>query len=202
MNNKFLDKKISLDTDYLVNDKIIKKILNNEIKNSFQTFMLPGETEAKSITERIGDGQINLDNDNFFSNVIEGQTDIKLNKSHKQFFEFIDKVVPLIEGSASSKYFDENYNNRLSLFRQDMFTKFSKGLNDNIPVTKLLDSLSDNYIGKDLLDYTPTQSSVRNALLDYAAKQEFTPKENEPKKLKGESHANWLTRWREWNKSN
>ena len=83
-----------------------------------------------------------------------------------------------------------------------MFTKFSKGLNDNISVTKLLDSLSDNYIGKDLLDYTPTQSSVRNALLDYAAKQEFTPKENEPKKLKGESHANWLTRWREWNKSN
>lgn len=202
LNNKFLDKKISLDTDYLVNDKIIKKILNNEIKNSFQTFMLPGETEAKSITERIGDGKINLDNDNFFSDVIEGQTDIKLNKSHKQFFEFIDKVVPLIEGSTSSKYFDENYNNRLSLFRQDMFTKFSKGLNDNIPVTKLLDSLSDNYIGKDLLDYTPTQSSVRNALLEYAEKQEFIPKENEPKRLKGESHTNWLTRWREWNKSN
>ena len=202
LNNKFLDKKISLDTDYLVNDKIIKKILNNEIKNSFQTFMLPGENEAKSITERIGDGQINLDDDNFFSNVIEGQADLKLNKSHKQFFEFIDKVVPLIEGSASSKYFDENYNNRLSLFRQDMFTKFTEGLNNNIPVTKLLDSLSDNYIGKDLLDYTPTQSSVRNALLDYAAKQEFKPKENEPKRLKGESHQKWLTRWREWNKSN
>ena len=67
---------------------------------------------------------------------------------------------------------------------------------------ELLDSLSDNYIGKDLLDYTPTQSSVRNALLEYAAKQEFKPKENEPKRLKGESHQKWLTRWKAWNKSN
>ena len=83
-----------------------------------------------------------------------------------------------------------------------MFTKFTEGLNNNIPVTKLLDSLSDDYIGKDLLTYTPTKSSVRNALLEYAAKQEFKSKENSPKRLKGESHKNWLTRWREWNKSN
>ena len=186
LNNKVIDNKISKDTNYLTNDKIIKKILNNEIKNPFEKFLLAGEIEAKSITERVGDGSINLDDDNFFNNIFDNQQNPQIIKANKEFFNFMDKVVPLIEGSVSSKYFDENYNNRLSSFRQDMHNRFIEGVRNNIPVAKLLDSTSDNYIAKDILDYTPTKSQVRDALLTTAKKEEpilvspfFKRKQNE-----------------------
>ena len=172
LNNKIINDQINLDTNYLTNDKIINKILNNEIKNPFEKFKLAGETEAKSITERVFDGSVNLDDDNFFNNIFELQQNPELSKTNKEFFNFINKVVPLIEGSTSSKYFDDNYNNRLSSFRQDMYGRFVEGLNQNIPVAKLLDSLSDNYIAKDILDYAPTKSQVRDALLTAAKKEQ------------------------------
>tara|TARA_R100000951_G_scaffold85912_1_gene73622 strand:- start:4118 stop:5722 length:1605 start_codon:yes stop_codon:yes gene_type:complete len=172
LNNKVINNQISKDNNYLINDKIINKILNNEIKNSFEKFTIDGETEAKSITERVGDGSINLDDDNFFNNIFDNQQNPELIKANKQFFNFIDKVIPLIEGSVSSKYFDENYNNRLSSFRQDMHSRFIEGIRNNIPIAKLLDSTSDNYIAKDILDYTPTKSQVRNALLTTTKKKE------------------------------
>ena len=172
LNNKVIDNKINKDTNYLTNDKIIKKILNNEIKHPFEKFLLAGETEAKSITERIGDGSINLDDDNFFNNIFDNQQNSQLIEANKQFFNFMDKVIPLIEGSVSSKYFDENYNNRLSSFRQDMHSKFIDGIRNNIPVAKLLDSTSEEYIAKDILDYTPTKSAIRDALLSTAKKKE------------------------------
>lgn len=194
LNNKVINNEISLDNNYLVNDKIINKILNNEIKNPFQKFRLSGEKNAKSITERVGDGSVNLNDDNFFNNIFEAQQNPELNKTNKQFFNFIDKVVPLIEGSTSSKYFDNNYNNRLSSFRQDMYRRFVEGLKENIPVTKLLDSLSENYIAKDILDYAPTKSQVRNALLSFAKEQEPELVNNKFKRLEGETPSQYLER--------
>jgi hypothetical protein len=200
LNNKVINNEISLDNNYLVNDKIINKILNNEIKNPFQKFKLSGEKDAKSITERVGDGSVNLNDDNFFNNIFEAQQNPELNKTNKQFFNFINKVVPLIEGSTSSKYFDNNYNNRLSSFRQDMYSKFVEGLKENIPVTKLLDSLSENYIAKDILDYAPTKSQVRNALLSFAKEQEPELVNNKFKRLEGETPSQYLERIQKINK--
>ena len=194
LNNKVINNEISLDNNYLVNDKIINKILNNEIKNPFQKFRLSGEKDAKSITERVGDGSVNLNDDNFFNNIFEAQQNPELNKTNKQFFNFIDKVVPLIEGSPNSKYFDNNYNNRLSFFRQDMYSRFVEGLKQNIPVAKLLDSLSDNYIAKDILDYAPTKSNVRDALLSFAQEQEPKLVNNKFKRLEGETPSQYLER--------
>lgn len=194
LNNKIINNQISLDNDYLINDKIIKKILSNEIKNPFQKFKLTGEKESKSITERVGDGSVNLSDDNFFNNIFEAQQDPELNKINKQFFNFIDKVIPLIEGSPSSKYFDENYNNRLSLFRQDMYSKFVEGLKQNISVEKLLDSLSDNYIGKDILDYAPTKSQVRDALLSFSEKEKPKLVNDKFKRLPDETPSEYLER--------
>jgi len=194
LNNKIINNQISLDNNYLINDKIINKILNNEIKNPFQKFKLSGEKDSKSITERVGDGSINLSDDNFFNNIFEAQQNPELNKTNKQFFNFINKVVPLIEGSTSSKYFDNNYNNRLSSFRQDMYSRFVEGLKQNIPVTKLLDSLSENYIAKDILAYTPTKSQVRNALLNFAKEQELNLVNTKFKRLEGETPSQYLER--------
>jgi len=194
LNNKIINNEISLDNNYLTNDKIINKILSNEIKNPFQKFKLAGEKDSKSITERIGDGSVNLNDDNFFNNIFESQQNPELNKTNKQFFNFIDKVIPLIEGSPSSKYFDDNYNNRLSSFRQDMYARFVEGLKQNIPVEKLLDSLSDNYIGKDILDYSPTKSQVRNALLSFAKKKQPVLVNDKFKRLPGETPSEYIQR--------
>ena len=194
LNNKIINNEISLDNNYLINDKIIKKILNNEIKNPFQKFKLAGEKDSKSITERIGDGSVNLNDDNFFNNIFETQQNPELNKTNKRFFNFIDKVIPLIEGSPSSKYFDENYNNRLSSFRQDMYDKFVNGLKKNISIEKLLDPLSENYIGKDILDYAPTKSQVRDALLSFAKKEQPLLVNDNIKRLPGESADDYIER--------
>jgi hypothetical protein len=201
LNNKVLNKEISLDTDYITNDKVINKILNGEINTSYDKFILPGESEKKSITERIGDGSINLNDDNFFTNIIENNLNPQLKESNKSFFNFINKVSTMIKGTPSAQVFDENYNSRLSLFRQDMYKNFHDGLKNNIPESELLNPRSENYIAKNILSYAPSKSELRSALLDYVKKKEYTPSSDEPKKQENESHSEWLTRWKKWKAS-
>ena len=202
LNQKFIDKKIVLDTDYIVNDKIIKKILNKEIRDPFDPFLLPGEEKAKSITQRVGNGTINLDDDNFFNNIFEIKDDVKSNKTHKDFFNFIDQIVPAIEGTATAKIFDNNYNNRLSSFRQDMYKKFNEGLKNNLLPSELLNPKSNNYIAKDILNYTPTKSDLRNALLNYAKEKEQEVAPDIPMRKKGETYEQWRQRYLLWKTSN
>ena len=59
------------DTNYFTNDKIIKKILNNEINHPFDKFILPGEKTAKSVTERLGDGTLNQEDDAFINSIFD-----------------------------------------------------------------------------------------------------------------------------------
>ena len=81
-----------------------------------------------------------------------------------------------------------------------MYSKFTQGLKQNIPVTKLLDSLSENYIAKDILDYAPTKSQVRNALLSFAKEQEPELVNNKFKRLEGETPSQYLERIQKINK--
>ena len=198
LNQKFINKNISIDTDYISNDKIINKILNEEITHPFQKFTLPGEIVAKSITERIGDGSVNLDDDNFFNKIFESSKDKKKSKETKEFFSFINKVVSAVEGSPSAKIFDQNYNNRLSSFRQDMYNNFNNGINNNIPITELLNPKSENYIAKNIINYLPTKSNLKDALMSYAMKRENEVTEKPPLRTEGESYASWQERYRKW----
>ncbi len=197
-NSKFVTGNISKNTNYFTNDKIIKKILNNEINHPFDKFILPGERIAKSVTERLGDGTINKEDDIFINNIFEIKNDTKLNNANQEFFKFMDKVNPLISGSSSAKFFDENYNGRLSTFKYNIYTKFNEGLKNNIPVTSLLDAKSENYIAKDLLTYAPTNSDLRESLLDYAKKRQVESQTPSPVRIKGETYEQWQQRYRAW----
>ena len=197
-NSKFVTGNISKDTSYFTNDKIIKKILNNEINHPFDKFILPGEKAAKSVTERLGDGTINREDDAFINSIFEIKNDTKLNGANQEFFKFMDKVNPLISGSSSAKFFDENYNGRLSTFKYNMYTKFNEGLKNNIPVTSLLDAKSENYIAKDLLTYAPTNSDLRDSLLNYASKRQVESQTPSPVRIKGETYEQWQQRYRVW----
>lgn len=197
-NKKFVTGQINNDTNYFTNDKIIKKILNNEINHPFDKFTLPGEKVAKSVTERLGDGTINKEDDIFISSIFEIKNNSKLNNANQEFFKFMDKVNPLIAGSNSAKFFDENYNGRLSTFKYDMYKKFNEGLKNNIPITSLLDAKSENYIAKNLLDYAPTKSDLRESLLNYAKKRETESQTPPPTRIQGENYEQWQQRYRAW----
>ena len=198
LNKKFINNKISIDTDYISNDKIINKILNEEIKNPFEKFLLAGEQVAKSVTERIGEGSVNLDDDSFFTKIFENSKDSKKVSQNKKFFNFINKVVPLIEGSSMAKVFDQNYNNRLSSFRQSMYSKFDDGLKNNISINDLLSPTSENYIAKNILSYAPAKSDLREALMSYATKRENELAPKPPLRIEGESYDSWKQRYRKW----
>jgi hypothetical protein len=197
-NKKYVEGKVSAESNYFINDKITKKILNNEINHPYEKFILPGEKVAKSITERVGDGVINTNDDVFFTNLFEIKNNSKLGDANKELFKFMDKITPLISGSYSAKFFDENYNGRLSNFKYDMYAKFNDGLKNNIPVTSLLDAKSENYIAKDLLTYAPTNSDLRQSLLDYASKRQVESQTPSPVRIKGETYEQWQQRYRAW----
>lgn len=197
LNEKLINKTINYDTDYAINEVIIQKILNKEIENPFQKFTLTGEDQALSITERVGLGYINLDNDNFFTNLFEIQNDNKLNSANKQFFNYMEKVIPMIEGTPSAKIFDVSYNNRLTAFRQDMYSNFVEGLKNNIPINELLNPVSDKYIAKKLLDYAPPKSDLRKALSDFAKTKESEVPKKIIKRESGESLSSWRKRWQQ-----
>ena len=197
-NKKYVEGKVSADSNYFINDKITKKILNNEINHPYEKFILPGEKAAKSITERVGDGTINTNDDVFLTSLFEVKNNSKLGDANKELFKFMDKVTPLISGSYSAKFFDENYNGRLSNFKYDMYAKFNEGLKNNIPVTSLLDAKSENYIAKDLLTYAPTNSDLRKSLLDYASKRQVESQTPSPVRIKGETYEQWQQRYRAW----
>jgi len=197
LNDKIINKKISENTDFQYNSKIINKILKGEISNSMEKFILEGESESLSITERVGSGKINLDNDEFFTNLFEVQNNKKINSANKEFFNFINKIVPLVEGTPSTKIFDEKYNSRLSSFRQEMYGKFVKGLQSGTPVNELLSPTSNNYIAKDLLKHIPPKTKIREALMDYASKKEEENKTISVPRKKNESYESWRKRWQQ-----
>jgi hypothetical protein len=197
-NQKYVQNKVSQDSNYFINDKISKKILNNEINHPYDKFILPGEKVAKSITERVGDGTINTNDDIFLTSLFEVKNNSKLSDANKELFKFMDKVTPLISGSYSAKFFDENYDGRLSNFKYDIYKKFNDGLKNNIPVTSLLDAKSENYIAKDLLTYAPTNSDLKESLLNYAKKRQVESQTPSPVRIKGETYEQWQQRYRAW----
>ena len=197
-NQKYVQNKVGQDSNYFINDKISKKILNNEINHPYDKFILPGEKVAKSITERVGDGTINTNDDIFLTSLFEVKNNSKLSDANKELFKFMDKVTPLISGSYSAKFFDENYDGRLSNFKYDIYKKFNDGLKNNIPVTSLLDAKSENYIAKDLLTYAPTNSDLKESLLNYAKKRQVESQTPSPVRIKGETYEQWQQRYRAW----
>lgn len=196
LNIKLINSTITADTDYKINDLIIKKILNGTIQNPFDKFSLPNDKQPLSITQRIGNG-INLKDDNFFNKLFDVQKNTELNNANKQFFNFIDKIVPMIEGTPGAKVFDQNYNNRLSNFRQDMYANFYLGLKNKISVSELLNPNSNQYIAKKILDYAPPKSDLRKALLDFAKTKENQVPTIKVDRLPGESYSSWRNRWQQ-----
>lgn len=157
-------KKIS---NYYKNDEITFKILNDEIKDISTPFILKGEDKPLSILQRAGDG-INPDVDLKFyiDYLFPNIKDLEFINDNKKFFDFIKKYEDQIAGPTYSKYVDKNLDNRLNKFKNDMFKEFVKNRQLGESTENLLNKNSKKFIGKNIINYIPTQSEIEKGMLE------------------------------------
>ena len=113
----------------------------------------------------------------FYTNYLLPNTNNKqFIDDQKDFFNFINKYSPAVEGVTYAKYLDITADNRLNKFKNDMLQKFIAGRNKNISSVDLLNYKGDNFIGKDLVSYIGNPREVEQSLNE-ALKNNKTMKE-------------------------
>ena len=183
-NTRINDGKFSYDSNYNTNTTIIEKINLGEVTNAKDQFKLPGETTAKSIIERAGDGQINDNDLNFLSTFITRTYNNTFLNQDKQYMQWFNNLTPLLQGNAFLSYFDKTYNNKASNLRQVYYKRYIDGLRNGITIENLLSPNSENYIAKDIKNVLPKTSDLGSIVQSIA---EETNQSEVPPRLEGES---------------
>ena len=192
LNDKVVKNEFSFNTNYNVNSDVIEKIANGEIKNVKEKFLLAGETEAKSILERSGNGTINLEDNSFLSTILTRTNNETFKKQDQQFMKYFDNLVPLLQGNTFLNYFDKEYNSKASELRQRLYMDFIKGTVEGIDVNDLLSPNSDSYIAKNIRNYLPKTSDLDSLVNQIVNENETTIVV--PKKIEGETATEYLNR--------
>ena len=192
LNDKVVKNEFSFNTNYNVNSDVIEKIANGEIKNVKEKFLLAGETEAKSILERSGNGTINLQDNSFLSTILTRTNNETFKKQDQQFMKYFDNLVPLLQGNTFLNYFDKEYNSKASELRQRLYMDFIKGTVEGIDVNDLLSPNSDSYIAKNIRNYLPKTSDLDSLVNQIVNENETTIVV--PKKIEGETATEYLNR--------
>ena len=157
--------------DYYKNFQIQKKILSGEITDHITKFTLPGETEAKSITDRVGEG-ISKSEFGFYLNYLLNPNlqNPEFIKNNKKLYKIIESLQPSIEGDSSLKYIDTTTDNRLNNFQSQMILRFNEGIRNGINIDELLDKTSKHYIGKGLIEqYKANKDAITEILANKSA---------------------------------
>tara|TARA_R100001460_G_scaffold73061_1_gene113936 strand:+ start:503 stop:1999 length:1497 start_codon:yes stop_codon:yes gene_type:complete len=183
-NTKINDGKFSYDSNYNTNTTIIEKINLGEITNAKDQFKLPGETTAKSIIERAGDGQINDNDLNFLSTFITRTYNNTFSDQDKQYIQWFDNLTPLLQGNVFLSYFDKTYNNKSSKLRQVYYKRYVDGLRNGVTIENLLSPNSESYIAKDIKNLLPKTSDLGSIVKSIA---EETNQSEVPPRLEGET---------------
>jgi hypothetical protein len=179
-------------SNYYKNDEITSQILNGKIKDISTPFILQGENKPLSILQRAGDG-INPDVDLKFyiDYLLPNIKDPTFVDDNKEFFKFIQKYQPQIEGPTYSKYVDKNLDNRLNQFKNDMFKKFIERRRLAEPTKDLLSKDSKKFIGHDISSYLPTQGDIERGILENFEQE---GEKKYPPKLPNETKDEYLKR--------
>ena len=182
-------KKIS---NYYKNDEITFKILEGEIKDIGTPFVLRGEDKPLSILQRAGDGlDPDVDLRFYIDYLLPNIKDSTFVEDNKKFFNFIKKYQPQIEGPTYSKYIDKNLDNRLNIFKNDMFKKFIERRRLGDSTEDLLNKNSKKFIANNISNYLPTQSEIEKGMLqNFDAQNE----KKYPSKLPNETKDEYLKR--------
>ena len=197
LNEKVINTEGKSISSFNTNSQIINLVVNDEINQVTDKFLLAGETgEGKSIIERYENG-VNLKDLKFLSSIIDSQNKNPETYSEmKSFFDFIDFYKMPIQGSPVLEGIDPGLDDRLNNFKYVMYERYINGIKNGIPAKTLTDPLKKEFIGKDVLNFMPNANKIFKDMIDEIKKNK-TFQENMQifaKRLPGESTEEYLKR--------
>ena len=198
LNEKIINNKGKSISSFDTNSKIINLIINDEINQVSDPFLLPGETgEGKSILQRYENG-VNLKDLTFLSSIIDSQNKNPETYSEmKTFFEFIDYYKMPVQGSPVLEGIDPGLDDRLNNFKYVMYSRYINGIKNGIPAKTLTDPTKKEFIGKDVLNFMPNANKIFKEIIEEIKKNKATNEFNQnidAKRLPGESSNDYLKR--------
>jgi len=155
--------------DYYKNFEIQQKILSGEITDHLTKFILPGEKEPKSITDRVGSGISKSEFGFYINYLLPNISNPQFMVNNKKLYKTIETLQPIIEGDSSLKYIDTTTDNRLNEFQSQIILKFNDGIRKGIPVSELLDKTNKNYVAKGLIDIYKADKDAITKILSEAS---------------------------------
>ena len=190
LNNSVQTKKVTKVPDF---DNVLdtaKKILNGDIKNLQQDYRSGFELTSKSILDR--SDKFSKESFGTFGKIFQNIDNPQFVDQHKKFFDFIDKASVAVKKSPNYKNLDSDYNNRLDVFYNEMYSRFQNGIATKKNTNDLLNPKSPDYIAKDLYKYIPDSAEIMKGLYQGAVQQDI--KKVTTQRLPGESVADYKKR--------
>ena len=155
LSTKIGQKEFSNVNDYYKNFNIQKAILTGQVKDHITPFTLDGETEPKSITERVGNGISKKEFGFYLNYLLPNTNNPDFINSHKKLYSVLESLQPVIEGPNSLKYLDTTLDNRLNNFQSQVIFNFTEGLRKGYAVDDMLDPKNKLFIGKNWQSFQP-----------------------------------------------
>lgn len=193
-------------------NKIFDQVVNKEILNVTSPFLLPGETEAKSIIQRTG-GLDGLGFNQFqnLSTLMTKTNNKDLVFQEQQFQQFLTAYGAQIIGSPAFAKYNVKGKGRQFQFNLVMRTAYENGIKEGFAPIDLLSETSPNFIGKNIDKFIPSSSQLMSEIAASAKGSEEGSEipqdikswlEQAPQKPPGMSKAEWekSTEYKAWKK--
>ena len=186
------EQKITVPSNFDSNNAISLLISTDRINNIGDRFVLPGETQPKSIIERYGE-ETDLDDLKYYSDILKQQNENpkQFKKNFAPFHSFIDETKNLISTEVIKILDPKSYNNDLKRFRDDMYLLYIKGISEGRSPLELLDYKNRNFIGKDFIQYQSDKNKIFKNMMDNIEKEEV---DESIKRLPDETPSEYLKR--------
>jgi hypothetical protein len=183
------EQNITFQSNFDSNNAISALISLDKINNISDKFILPGETNAKSIIERYGE-ETDVDDLTYYSNILlqQNQNPQQFKKVFAPFHSFIDETKNLISTEVIKILDPKSYNNDLKRFKNDMYSMYITGIEEGKSPLELLDYKNKNFIGKDFMQYQTDKNKIfKNMMENVDIKEEI-------KRLPNETPSQYLKR--------
>ena len=186
------EQKITVPSNFDSNNAISALIATDKINLVSDKFILPGETEPRSILQRYGE-ETDLDDLKYYVDILKQQNENpkQFKKTFAPFHSFIDETKNLISTEVIKILDPTSYNNDLKRFRDDMYSLYIKGIGEGRSPLELLDYKNRNFIGKDFIQYQSDKNKIFKNMMDNIEKEEV---DESIKRLPGETPSEYLKR--------
>tara|TARA_S200002703_G_scaffold74070_1_gene63923 strand:- start:454 stop:2181 length:1728 start_codon:yes stop_codon:yes gene_type:complete len=183
------EQNITFQSNFDSNNEISALISLDKINNISDKFILPGETNAKSIIDRYGE-ETDVDDLTYYSNILlqQNQNPQQFKKVFAPFHSFVNETKNLISTEVIKILDPKSYNNDLKKFKDDMYSMYITGIEEGKSPLELLDYKNKNFIGKDFMQYQTDKNKIfKNMMENFDIKEEI-------KRLPNETPSQYLKR--------